>query len=1683
MRRSGARFLDAALPFDELTREFAFSFPYGSQDPRVFDEAEAFYLVPAATTGSTPATRLNEVSRTCAQGLSSDATWSCKPFSVSHRVCGHAGVFFFGSPTYSIAESASSITMTVWRSGGGMGSAAVMYDVQYLTASPDDVSPTAFYTSSQLLVFDEGVVELAFQLTIHDDHVAEQDETFRVSLRHPEFDANMTSAIKRSSLGSQRHALVTILDDDAALTDASLSFVINADTTLKVGGRAGSDLTFQIQSVLGSGIMKSTAGGGGGDNSVYLMESYAAGIEDDIDSEDSEFAANWETYRSKQLGRITDNADGTYTCIWQRKDAGNFNVAVYLLFPGGLRGHYFSDAWLADGDDPPVITRIDRHVNFTWGDGAVFPGASDYVSVRWSGRLKSKSTGDVTFYITADDHVRLWIDDLLLIDKWDNTFTGQASATIALDSSLFYAIVLDYRELTDNARVHLYWSSASVAKEVIPASSLYSEQHIRGSPFESVIVLPAASASVSTSTIRGALSSIAGRVHTIEIFPMDAHGNPWRVLDSSDIFEARLTLVTDQSLGGIGSKQHDALIVWNPSHEALRVSWTPMISGIYDLDVWINTEKLNGAPFQMLVAPGAIHPTTSIVSGNGLLANRVAGVATTLLLEARDINSNRIFAGSASKLELRAFHTTQLAAIEVGAVVDNGDGTYTFTYTPRVAGSYNVRVLLNGIDVNNSPYLVSVVANVPFGSTSTAAGAGLTTAATNVQASFEVTARDLHKNLAVQRGAGLAVTVEHPTKGSVSGMCVDLLTGVYSCTYTAAYVGKSKLIVVLSHSGVSLAISGSPFALDVIAGPALGSLSLALGDGLVSSIAGMRASFTVAIRDAFANEKRNAGLEAIAVVFTGPAPATTPVAAASTGLVVTFLGDDKFLVSYLVAVKGRYSIQVQVNGVSVYGSPFSMYTYPAGASPATSTLDLVAPASTVAAPVLSYVAGAQILARLTSRDAFGNLLESGGYAFQLGDIASFQERPIVDEGAGSYLVTLRPLKRGVFPFEPKILLVGGLNGTYFPNPDLVDPPIHERRDATIDFDFNALPPLETDTMETFSIRWSGFLLPAFSEVYTFDADVLGGVSLSIAGASLLSDLWTEAGQRSRSQFTQVSLNANQFVPFELNYTKPTSFPNGKIRLRWQSPSQTLEIVPSSRLFTSWRIVNNVPSLNIVPATANAPSFTAEFPDESIVSGSSPLRLRATAGKPFLFHVIARDQYSNQRLVGGDIIRVIFPQLPAASVPSPMTVVDMANSVYTISLSPVLTGTFTMIVAAVQPSTTGYQSLIGDALVLFMQAFNILKSPFTLEVEPNEPSASTSTSTGVGFTQATAGVETSFDLQLRDLHSNPIDGNPEVSIGGKAPPVLPCVELRRLGAPAAVAVARVTRSADGTFKVAYTAIVTGLYQVMLSVDDGATFESKSSVLRVYPNLASALTSVVTGGTGLGPQIQANLLRSYSVSLKDFYSNSMETGGDNIYALLRGPEIVYPSTITDVGTSAYIVAYTVKLPGAYEIQTHLASRDSGLTASYFDTLRFGGSVAAIQRVDAQIKFDWRVNDAMRGYPRVQWKGFLKPRFTETYRLFLSVSPFGAVYIDQIPVIDVLNTPPSDSDARRQDSADVDFVGGRLYAITVEYRSPSTRGAFGFISLKWESARQSVEVIPTTALFPSAQEILPRYTVVAV
>ena len=65
----------------------------------------------------------------------------------------------------------------------------------------------------------------------------------------------------------------------------------------------------------------------------------------------------------------------------------------------GLTGAYYNNRWLQDS---PVLTRIDKYIDFEWGTDLVTPSAKDYVSVRWTGYIKPQYQETYTFYVDVD---------------------------------------------------------------------------------------------------------------------------------------------------------------------------------------------------------------------------------------------------------------------------------------------------------------------------------------------------------------------------------------------------------------------------------------------------------------------------------------------------------------------------------------------------------------------------------------------------------------------------------------------------------------------------------------------------------------------------------------------------------------------------------------------------------------------------------------------------------------------------------------------------------------------------------------------------------------------------------------------------------------------------------------------------------------------------------------------------------------------------------------------------------------------------------------------------------------------------------------------------------------------------------------------------------------------------------
>jgi glucose/arabinose dehydrogenase len=119
-----------------------------------------------------------------------------------------------------------------------------------------------------------------------------------------------------------------------------------------------------------------------------------------------------------------------------------------------------------------AVTSNVANINFDWGNRPPAPGiAPDTYFVRWQGYVRPQFTERYTFHADANDGVRVYVNNQLLIDRFENS-SGESSGSIDLVKSRRYTIQVDYFENTGTAHAKLFWSSDSVSKQIIPRNRL-----------------------------------------------------------------------------------------------------------------------------------------------------------------------------------------------------------------------------------------------------------------------------------------------------------------------------------------------------------------------------------------------------------------------------------------------------------------------------------------------------------------------------------------------------------------------------------------------------------------------------------------------------------------------------------------------------------------------------------------------------------------------------------------------------------------------------------------------------------------------------------------------------------------------------------------------------------------------------------------------------------------------------------------------------------------------------------------------------------------------------------------------------------------------------------------------------------------------------------------------------------
>jgi len=356
---------------------------------------------------------------------------------------------------------------------------------------------------------------------------------------------------------------------------------------------------------------------------------------------------------------------------YSRSRANRVRVAIEMLENRlllsnsglGLKGEYFDNADLT----ALVLTRTDATVNFNWGSGS--PDASigaDTFSVRWTGMVEPRYSELYTFYVKTDDGVRLWVNNVQLVNKWVNQSATEWSGSIALAAGQFYDIRMEYYENTGSASAELRWSSASQVKEIIPQSRLY--QPAGENPPYVAITSPAAGAEyVAPATI--AITALASDPDGAgQLARVDFYGN-----------------------GNLLGSDTDGSDGWG-------LSWADVPAGVWTIvatAVDTTGRSSSSSVAVRVVTPGNVPPTTSITSpANNQQYNTTGTVNITINATAADSD------GTITRVEFYRADPT-LGEVKLG---EDTTSPYSFSWSGVAPGTYSLftRAWDNGFEITDS---------------------------------------------------------------------------------------------------------------------------------------------------------------------------------------------------------------------------------------------------------------------------------------------------------------------------------------------------------------------------------------------------------------------------------------------------------------------------------------------------------------------------------------------------------------------------------------------------------------------------------------------------------------------------------------------------------------------------------------------------------------------------------------------------------------------------------------------------------------------------------------------------------------------------------------------------------------------------------------------------------------------
>lgn len=120
--------------------------------------------------------------------------------------------------------------------------------------------------------------------------------------------------------------------------------------------------------------------------------------------------------------------------------------------PNVWNAEYFSNAGLLG---PPAYTQEDAYIDYDWEDGSPKGLPDNRFSIRWTGDWEFE-VGVYTFFVYADDGVRLWLDGEKLVDAWQPGM-GEHDRRVTVTTAGLHRVRVEYFEHYGDASIEVHW--------------------------------------------------------------------------------------------------------------------------------------------------------------------------------------------------------------------------------------------------------------------------------------------------------------------------------------------------------------------------------------------------------------------------------------------------------------------------------------------------------------------------------------------------------------------------------------------------------------------------------------------------------------------------------------------------------------------------------------------------------------------------------------------------------------------------------------------------------------------------------------------------------------------------------------------------------------------------------------------------------------------------------------------------------------------------------------------------------------------------------------------------------------------------------------------------------------------------------------------------------------------------